>query len=113
MNREILIVTTFKEFDGGRDDQIQRFWLENLKEQTYQNFKLVVTNFREKNVRQAISDAGVTCDFFQSKNDCLYSLSDMLENAIQIIKPGKHIVLYPSPDHIFDNNFFIRVIFCL
>ncbi|MBL18747.1 MAG: hypothetical protein CMC82_02815 [Flavobacteriaceae bacterium] len=110
MTREILIVTTFKEFDGGRDDQIQRFWLENLKKQTYQKFKLVVTNFREKNVRRAISDAGIACDFFQSKNDCLYSLSDMLENAIQSIESGKNIVLYPSPDHIFDINFFNTII---
>ena len=64
MSREILIVTTFKEFDGSRAAQIQEFWLKHLHRQTYKNFRLVVTNFREKNVEKALRRAKVPLFFF-------------------------------------------------
>ncbi len=48
--REIIICVTFREFDGSTNDLIQRRFLDSLSQQTYRNFRLVVTNFREKNV---------------------------------------------------------------
>jgi len=110
LQREILIVTTFKEFDGGRDDEIQSYWLSQLHNQTYKNFRLIVTNFREKFVKTALEKSGLPFEFFQSQTDCLYSLSDMLENTIKHVKPKSHIILYPSPDHMFQNNFFEMVV---
>ena len=106
MLREILIVTTFKEFDGSRAAQIQEFWLDHLHRQTYKNFRLVVTNFREKNVERALEKSNLSFEFFQSTTDCLYSIADMYENTIKFIKQGEQIILFPSPDHLFDDNFF-------
>ena len=106
MLREILIVSTFKEFDGSRAAQIQEFWLDHLHRQTYKNFRLVVTNFREKNVEKALKKAKVPYEFFQSSTDCIYSLTDMLENTLGLVKPGKQIIFHPSADHIFDENLF-------
>ena len=106
MLREILIVTTFKEFDGSRAAQIQEFWLDHLHRQTYKNFRLVVTNFREKNVERALEKSNLSFEFFQSTTECLYSIADMYENTIKLIKQGEQIILFPSPDHLFDDNFF-------
>lgn len=104
--REILIVTTFKEFDDSRDAHIQEYWLRQLHNQTYKNFKLVVTNFREKNVKKVLEKSKLRYEFYQSTSDCLYSITEMIENVIKSIQPGKHIILWPSPDHMFDYNFF-------
>lgn len=109
MQREILIVTTFKEFKG-RDGDIQRFWLEHLHEQTYKNFKLIVTNFREKLVRDAVKKSKIAFEFYQSKSDCIFSITEMFENTLKHIKCGKQIILFPSPDHIFEPNFFKTII---
>ena len=46
------------------------------------------------------------CFFFNRQSDRIYSITDMLENTIGLIEPGKHIILHPSPDHMFDNNLF-------
>lgn len=108
--REILIVTTFKEFNESRDSKIQEFWLQNLNKQTYKNFKIIVTNFREKNVFNALRKSNINFKFFQSNIDCLYSITEMINNLITVIKKGKQIVLYPSPDHIFDDNFFEKIV---
>jgi len=106
MLREILIVITFKEFDGSRSAEIQEYWLNHLHNQTNKNFRLIVTNFREKNVKKALEKAKVPFEYFQSSTDCIYSLSDMLENTLKFIEPGKQIIFFPSADHIFDDNLF-------
>jgi hypothetical protein len=108
--REIVIVTTFKEFDGGRDSQIQMSWLQHLNNQTYKNFRLVVTSFREKHVKKALEASGVKYVFYQSDSDCLYSLTEMFANARNHIKPKSQIIVFPSPDHFFDDNFFEKII---
>ena len=110
MLREILLVTTFKEFDGGRDSKIQEFWLSHLHKQTYKNFKLIVTNFRENFVEAALIKSRVPFEFYQSQSDCLYSLTDMFENTLKHVKLGKQIILFPSPDHMFDPNLFQVII---
>ncbi len=104
--REILIVTTFKEFDGGRDAKIQEYWLSELHKQTYKNFKLVVTNFREKNVKKTLEDSLLPYTYYQSETDCLLTITEMFENTVHSVVPGEHIILWPSPDHMFDENFF-------
>ena len=63
-----------------------------------------MTNFREKCRESPEESEGAF--FFQSSTDCIYSITDMLENTIGLIEPGKHIILHPSPDHMFDNNLF-------
>lgn len=104
--RRILIPVTFREFDGGFDAKIQEEWLERLHKQTYQNYLLIVTSFREKHVKTALEKSGVKFLFYQSDRQCLFSITDMINNTILNIKTGTDIVLWTTSDHMFDDNFF-------
>ncbi len=53
MSREILVCVTFREFDGGENDAIQRKTLESFRQQTYKNYCLIVTVYREKKCRES------------------------------------------------------------
>ena len=48
--KKILVCVTFREFNGDENDRIQRLFLESIKEQTYKNYKIIATVYREKNV---------------------------------------------------------------
>lgn len=106
MNRRILIPVTFREFNGGFDAKIQEEWLARLHKQTYQNYLLVVTSFKEKFVKKALEDSGVKYLFYQSDRQCLFSITDMIDNTIANINPGNDIVLWTTSDHMFDEDFF-------
>ena len=54
--KKIVVTTTFRSFMGDKNDRLQRSFLRSLKKQTYQNFILVVTIYREKNIEQNVKD---------------------------------------------------------
>lgn len=79
--REILVCVTFREFDGGINAKIQRKFLESITKQTYKNFRLVVTNYREKLVRKILDESELSYEFHQSeKRDCRFSWTEVIRN---------------------------------
>ena len=110
--RKILVCTTFREFNGNSNDQIQRAFLRGLKDQTYQNYLLVPTIFGEKNVEAVLKEVGVPFKAFHGDaGKYRYSSSQFMENAISLIdEPGKYIVMYTCCDDILDKDFFEKVV---
>lgn len=43
--KKIVLTTTFRSFEGNKNDRLQQMFLKSLSRQTYQNFILVVTIF--------------------------------------------------------------------
>lgn len=109
--REILVCITFREFDGSVNDKIQRRVLESFKAQTYQNFRLIVTNFKEKNVKKVLEEIKLPFEFHQSDlNGFHMSWTEVIQNSFPHIKKDKHIILWTNADNIFEPNFFSEVI---
>lgn len=89
---KIILCTTFRDFKGIENDQIQYMFLDSIRDQTYQDFLVVVTTFGEKKVE------GVVKDYFGEK--CItrdaqlpsgyrFSLTDVVLNATSVIKELK------------------------
>lgn len=109
--REILVCCTFRDFDGGPNSLISEKFLQSLQQQTYKNFKLILTNYREKNVEKTIAKSGLNYEFFQSeKQDCMYSWTEFIANSFGFLGKGKHIILWAYTDLIFEPNYFEEII---
>jgi hypothetical protein len=111
--KKILICTTFREFNGNSNDQIQRLFLDSLKKQTYGNWELVVTIFNEKNVEYVLNQLSIPSKFYYSENRMSYkfSLTEVFINCIDSIEDiGKNIIIWTTCDVIFDENFFENII---
>lgn len=83
--KKIVITSTFRSFEGNVNDKMQELFLRSLKKQTYQNFVLVVTIFRERNVEQSVkSILGDKAVFVYSEiaEEYRYSLSKVVLNGI-------------------------------
>jgi hypothetical protein len=107
--REIFICTTFRDFNGTENDEIQKLFLESLKNQTYQNFELVVTIFKEKNVENKIKEFNLPVKFYyDSSQDYKYSHTEVLLNCIKEADNMlfNAIIVWTTADVIFENNFF-------
>lgn len=108
--REILIACTFREFNGDVNAQTQEAFLESLKKQTYQNYRLIVTNYKEKFVRKKLEDLNMPFEFHQSNLEIRSSWGEVIANSIQHLKPCKHIVMWTNADVIYEVNYFEEVI---
>jgi len=107
--REIFICTTFRDFNGTENDEIQKLFLESLKNQTYQKFELVVTIFKEKNVENKIKEFNLPVKFYyNSPQDYKYSHTEVLLNCIKEADNifSNTIIIWTTADVIFENNFF-------
>jgi len=102
---------TLREFDGSINDKIQRRALESIKRQSYTNYKLIVTNFKEKSVRNILDEYNFNYEFYQSKlQDHHMSWSEVIINSFRHIIKGNNIVLWTNADNIFENNFFEEIV---
>ena len=109
--REILVCMTFREFDGSINDTIQRKALDSLKAQTYQNFKLIVTNFKEKNTKNILDEYGFEYEFHQSDLEGFHmSWSELIINSFGHLTENNNIILWTNADNIFENNFIEEVV---
>jgi len=109
--REILVCITFREFDGSENDRIQRRVLESIKAQTYQNYRLIITNFKEKNIKNVLEEYEIPFEFHQSKLKGYHmSWSELIINSFRHIIKGKNIVLWTNADNIFETNFFEEIV---
>lgn len=85
-------------------------FLAGLKRQTYQNFRLVVTNYKEKKVKKALIKSGLPFEFYQSKRDCVFSFTEVIANTFSHLKKGKHILVWTNADNVFEENFFEEIV---
>lgn len=113
MDKKIIIFTTFRSFDGGVNDKIQKFFLDSIKKQTYKNWILAVTVFGEKNVEESLKQEGVKYKIYPGKpGPYKFSWSEAFLNGIKASKdePGENILLWASSDVIFKHDFFQTII---
>ena len=108
--RQVLVCVTFREFDGSTNAKIQEKFLEGLQEQRYKHFRLIVTNYREKNVRKELDKKGLPYEFHQSEKDCLCSWTEVIQNSFQYLERGQHIILWTNADNVFQPNLFSEII---
>ena len=109
--RQILVAVTFREFNGDVNSQIQQAFLDAVKKQTYTNYKLVVTNFREKFVKRELQKSGLPFEFHQSaKEEIWRSFTEVIANTFPHLEKRKHIILWTNADNIFQPNFFEEII---
>lgn len=115
MNRvKIIVATTFRDFKGTENDEIQRMFLKSLENQTYKNFELVVTLFGEKNVQSEVEKFSFKSFFIPAilKKKYRYSLTKVVLNAIKHAnsKEKDFLILWTTCDVIYENNFFETII---
>ncbi|MEY8322740.1 hypothetical protein AALB47_02340 [Lachnospiraceae bacterium 54-11] len=112
--KKIIITTTFRDFNGNINDKMQIQFLKSLKRQTYQNYVLVVTLFREKNVEATVKKilgekAVFVCSTISSKYR--YSPTKVIMSGIDYGKEaGADILIDCSADIILQNNFLQTVV---
>lgn len=109
--KKILICTTFREFNGYSNDKIQRLFLESLKNQSYKNWELIVTIFKEKNIENTLKELSIPYRCYYDNSDKYkFSLTTVLLNCIASINDEPSIIIWTTCDVIFDNNFFEKII---
>jgi len=104
----IYVCTTFRDFSGTKNDEIQYSFLDSLKEQTNQNFKLIVTTFHEKNVEKVITEKFPNNSKIIQTNleKYRFSLSDVVQNGIDEALLEKNIlVVWTTCDVVLQKNF--------
>jgi hypothetical protein len=110
VSRRIFVCTTFRSFDGSRNDQIQRYFLESLRRQTYDNWELVVTIFREQNVEQTLHELDIPYSaIYTDPGEFKFSLTDVLLNGIDRARdlgPNSAVLLWSTCDVVLPPAFF-------
>ena len=113
MGKKIYICTTFRDFNGSLNDQLQRAYLKGIAAQTYSNFELVVTLFGEKKVEENVrAILGDKCYFKdEGKKDYKYSLSTVFLNGLERAKEEEDsILIWSTSDIVLDRNYFETII---
>lgn len=110
--KKIYISTTFREFDGSANDEIQRLFLYSLKSQTYKNWQLVVTVFNEKTVKDVVRSIIPHAVIIKTGTDGYrFSLTDVLVNTILVAgNDKKSVIIWTTCDVVFENNFFENIV---
>lgn len=106
---QIVISTTFRDFDGSPNDGMQIQFLHSLRRQTFQDFVLVVTVFNEKKVDVVVrkilgNHATIIYDFGSEKYK--FSLSKTFMNGVDYgLANHSKILIDCSSDIVLQNNF--------
>lgn len=113
-DQKIIVCTTFRDFKGNKNDEIQRLFLKSLESQKYTNFELVVTLFGEKEVEKELKKYNFKSFVIggDSKN-FRYSLTKVVVNAINYAEDNvgeNYIVLWTTCDVVFDKTFLNTII---
>ncbi len=113
-DKKIIITTTFRDFQGNVNDKMQMEFLKSLKRQTYQNYILVVTIFKETEVEKTVKGLlDKKTVFYHTILDekYRYSLSKVLLNGIHYGKEyGADILVDCSGDIVLQKNFLETVV---
>lgn len=109
--RRIYVCTTFREFNGDANAEIQNRFLDSLEAQTFRNWELVATTFGETTVEPTLAartfdsrviDAGRPSGY-------RYSLTDVVVNGIRALEETGGILLWTTADVIFSPSFLREV----
>lgn len=107
---KIIVATTFREFNSQENSMIQDLFLKSLLNQSYKNFVLVTTIFKEKNIERhlRLNYPSIDCVFHNSTLQTgRFSLTEVFINGLnQAIKYEDGIILWTTCDVILDSNFF-------
>jgi hypothetical protein len=105
---EIILATTFREFDGSKNDMIQRLFLDRLSKEKRSKIKLIVTTFGEKNVKNVLNEYNIEFEVFEEeKKDYRFSLTNVFLNVIEKCDINcDNFYIWTTCDVIFDENFF-------
>ncbi|MGC9031683.1 MAG: hypothetical protein ACP5H7_02915 [Minisyncoccia bacterium] len=98
-----------RDFKGVDNDKIQELFLKSLQDQSYKNFELIITIFKEKNVENTINKFNLPVRFFYCPSgDYKYSHTEVLLNCIKTARSNLEncIIIWSTADVIFENNFF-------
>ncbi len=105
----VVVNTTFRDFTGDVNDEMQIKFLKSLRRQTFQDYILVVSVFYEKRVETVVrSILGDRCTFIYDacEGNYRFSLSKTFKNGIDFgIQNGADILLDCSSDIILQKNF--------
>ncbi len=106
---QIVISTTFRDFDGSHNDNMQLNFLLSLKRQTFQDFVLVATVFQEKKVdkvvRRLLGDKAVIV-YDHGSEKYHFSLSKTFMNGVDYgLRNHVCILVDCSSDIILQENF--------
>ena len=105
----VVVNTTFRDFTGDINDEMQIKFLKSLRRQTFQGYILVVSVFYEKRVETVVrSILGDRCTFIYDacEGNYRFSLSKTFKNGIDFgIQNGADILLDCSSDIILQKNF--------
>lgn len=108
-SQKIIICTTFRDFKGNENDQVQRLFLESLESQKYKNFEVVITLFGEKEVENELKKFNLKTFFcYGNPGPFRYSLTQVVTNAINYAEKKyieNYIILWTTCDVIFSDNF--------
>ena len=111
-NKHIVIATTFRDFNGSLNDEIQLRFLNGLSKQSHKNFTLVVTIFREKKVEETLVRFPIDSKIFVSElpADKKFSLTEVLCNGIDVsIDNNSSFLIWTTCDVIFEVDFLEKV----
>lgn len=110
---KILIGVTFREFNGSENEKIQRLFIESIKNQTYSNWRMVVTVFNEEFVKQEIEKYVIDTVFYRNGpvSGYKFSLTDVLLNTItESATEEQAIILWTTCDVIYESTFFEQIV---
>lgn len=106
---QIIISTTFREFEGNKNDDMQLRFLRSPEKQTFQNFVLVVTVFSEKKVEKTVRTILQDRCFFiydEMNGNYQFSLSKTFINGVDYgLKHEADILLDCSSDVVLQKDF--------
>lgn len=108
-NREILVAITFREFSDDYNSRIQERCIESIANQTYENFRLVITTYGEKDPGSIVEKYTDKYVIYEENNNKSYFFQT-IQNCIDLSKKGDNIILWTNADNIFDKNFFYEMI---
>ena len=114
MDKEILIGTTLREFNKNDNHyETQILFLESIKKQTYQNYRLIVTEFFEKNLKETLNKFNLKYTLIKSRKleflkniNAKFSHWEFMDNTFKFNIFNKNIIVSSLSDIIFEENFF-------
>ncbi len=117
MEKKILIVTTLREFKDDVHNQTQIEFLNSIKNQTYQNYELIITEFYEEELYSQLVKLKIKFKLVKSKLlselselDAKYSHWEFIDNVYPFLKKDQNIVISTLSDSIFEKNFFQSIV---
>jgi hypothetical protein len=115
--RKIVVAATLREFKNDIHREAQVAFINSIKNQTYQNYLLIITCFFEKELDRELKELNVKYKIIQSKilpelyfSKSKFSLWEVVNNAFPFIERDNTIIVSTLSDIIFENNFFENLV---